>query len=146
MDLYDTNSHKFVLLSYELVCTNSHKFVSQEKLNRGFLSREHFCTNWYLLVRMFVRSYNSYMIPIRTFLCFWRYKKGWHKSYTNLYINVSYQWKNLSSKKIDIPLIPRYGGTCAIWYKIIRSTIRKTRYTNSFRCHIIQPLCNSMTY
>ncbi len=31
MDLCDTNSHKFVLLSYKLVYTNSHKFVSQER-------------------------------------------------------------------------------------------------------------------
>ncbi len=31
MDLYDTNSHKFVLLSYKLVYTNSHKLVSQER-------------------------------------------------------------------------------------------------------------------
>jgi hypothetical protein len=32
MDVYDTNSHKFVLLSYKLIYTNSHKFVSQEKI------------------------------------------------------------------------------------------------------------------
>ncbi len=31
MDVYNTNSHKFVLLSYKLVYTNSHKFVSQER-------------------------------------------------------------------------------------------------------------------
>ncbi len=36
MYLYDTNSHKFVLLSYKLVNTNSHKIhVTRKKLNHG---------------------------------------------------------------------------------------------------------------
>ncbi len=35
--------------------------------------------------------------------------------------------KTIAFKKFDVPIIPRYEGTCAIGYEIIRSAIRKTR-------------------
>ena len=61
---------------------------------------------------------------------------GRHSNCMNSYKK---QQQKESSKKIDITLIPRYGGTCAIWYeKIIWSTIRKTRI-QIHSCAIVNP-------
>ena len=52
---------------------------------------------------------------------------------TNSY-KQNYSKNNYKSKKVYAPLIPRYKGTCAFGYEIIRSTIRKTiRKTRLYR-------------
>ena len=67
---------------------------------RSHCGREHFCMNWYVLIW----TTTILAISIAT-----------HTQIVQIWIKIKSNSKNNhKSKKINIPLIPRYGGTCAI--------------------------------